>query len=168
MAEARALPPEQKQAYRDARERAWYQDNREHVIAKTRDWYESNKERASETMKKIHRRRRVANPEGVTEGMRKAGLKNKYGPAVAALYDQLAEAQGDVCEICGKPQIASMRLAVDHDHVTDDIRALLCNPCNAGLGAFKDNPALLRKAADYLERHAEHSRLKPLLSFTIP
>jgi hypothetical protein len=31
------------------------------------------------------------------------------------------------------------------------IRGLLCVNCNLALGQLKDDPALLRKAADYLE-----------------
>jgi hypothetical protein len=34
------------------------------------------------------------------------------------------------------------------------VRALLCHHCNVSLGRFKDDPALLRAAADYLEKKA--------------
>jgi hypothetical protein len=71
--------------------------------------------------------------------------------AVAAAFDQLDAAQGHVCKLCGRLQVGGKRLAVDHCHDdTGHIRDLLCNPCNAGMGGFRDNPAMLRKAADYL------------------
>lgn len=47
---------------------------------------------------------------------------------------------------------------IDHNHSTDvtDIRGLLCNACNLGLGIFKDNVRVLEKAAKYLEQYNEH------------
>lgn len=54
--------------------------------------------------------------------------------------------QGKVCAICGGVD----RLCVDHDHATGEIRGVLCLNCNNGLGRFKDDPELLRKAIRYL------------------
>lgn len=51
------------------------------------------------------------------------------------------------CQICGE----TTKLHLDHDHNTNKIRGMLCHKCNRALGFFKDNPKLLRKAADYLE-----------------
>lgn len=57
-----------------------------------------------------------------------------------------------ICEICGEKGNARA-LSVDHCHKTNQLRGLLCSQCNVGLGYFKDNPTLLRKAAEYLESH---------------
>ena len=50
------------------------------------------------------------------------------------------------CVICG----AEEKLVVDHDHSTGQIRGMLCNHCNRGLGHFRDDPILLEFAAQYL------------------
>ena len=75
-------------------------------------------------------------------------------------YQEMLKAQGGVCAICacpekhrdglsGKPK----DLAVDHDHATGIVRALLCSACNTALGLFNDSPELLDKARAYLKRH---------------
>jgi len=51
-----------------------------------------------------------------------------------------------VCAICG----TKGDLGVDHNHSNGKARGRLCRPCNTGLGAFKDNPALLVGAIQYL------------------
>jgi hypothetical protein len=65
-------------------------------------------------------------------------------------YDTMFEAQGGVCAICGGKR--RYLLAVDHCHKTGRVRGLLCKLCNGRiLTAAKDDPAILRRAADYLE-----------------
>lgn len=58
--------------------------------------------------------------------------------------------QNGLCAICSGPCKSGRRLAIDHDHSTGRVRGLLCASCNNGLGRFKDDPALLVAAANYL------------------
>lgn len=85
---------------------------------------------------------------------RDRGLR-RYG-LTAAEFDALVEAQRGVCAICGGPPYEGRldsrkrRLAVDHHHETGVVRGLLCDPCNTGLGMFKDDPKRLESAIQYL------------------
>ncbi len=90
---------------------------------------------------------------------RKSRLKRKYNMTVEA-YDIMFEQQNGVCAICGKSetmrnQHGLCRLAVDHDHKTDEVRGLLCAKCNLTLGNVDDNKELLLSAALYLEKHSD-------------
>ena len=63
-----------------------------------------------------------------------------------------------LCEACGDPekrknkQGHSQALALDHCHKTGEFRGWLCKRCNQALGQFDDNPELIRKLAQYLEK----------------
>lgn len=74
-------------------------------------------------------------------------LERTYGMTVDELESLLAEQDGR-CAICR----TAAAVHVDHDHVTCEIRGLLCFRCNAALGQFGDDPIVLRQAARYLEQ----------------
>lgn len=65
-------------------------------------------------------------------------------------YDTLFDAQDGACAICGGRR--RQRLSVDHDHRDGVVRGLLCRLCNSRLlTAARDDPDILRAAANYLE-----------------
>jgi hypothetical protein len=80
----------------------------------------------------------------------------RYGLTIAE-YEAMVAAQDGRCAICGcrpdGPSYHTGRLHVDHDHATGRRRRLLCNGCNVGLGAFRDDPEVLRRAAEYIQRY---------------
>lgn len=90
-------------------------------------------------------------------GSRTYHLSRRYG-ITAAEADLMLERQGGLCAICGAAPAAH----VDHDHETGAVRSLLCFNCNGGLGQFRDDPAVLRAAADYVEAHRRRRRPQPL------
>ena len=81
-----------------------------------------------------------------------------YGLTFQDLID-IYNSQLGCCRICGVEGnlVGSAResgreiLFHDHCHKKGHFRGLLCSECNFGLGKFKDDPALLRLAAEYLE-----------------
>lgn len=74
-------------------------------------------------------------------------------------FAEMLAAQGGVCAICGGVETHRYKsgklkdMAVDHCHETGINRGILCQSCNTGVGLLQDDPALLRAAAAYLERH---------------
>ena len=66
----------------------------------------------------------------------------------------LLETQNNSCAICGiNADDLVQGLCVDHNHETNQVRGLLCNACNLGLGQFKDSVVFLSYAIEYLEQH---------------
>jgi hypothetical protein len=90
------------------------------------------------------------------ERSRRAWAKRYLGFERVQYEAALARADGR-CEICGRLESTKSRngtvytLAFDHDHVSGKFRGMLCRPCNTALGCANEDPALLRKLADYLE-----------------
>jgi len=84
------------------------------------------------------------------ERFRNNDLKKKFGISLSK-YNDLLNLQNGVCAICGKLNEYNRRLSVDHNHKTNEVRGILCDLCNRGLGVFKDDPMILSKAIKYLE-----------------
>lgn len=131
---------------------AWYQANRERQCAKARANYLDNKEDRRAKMREW----RLANPTWRREWL----LWNHYGLTLFCFYGMLA-CQDFRCAICrtddhsGSNQHGATTWHVDHDHDTGQVRGLLCNHCNTGLGHFKESPVHLAAAIEYLKRHAD-------------
>lgn len=111
--------------------------------------------------RKEYNRKRYEN--GAADAQRRSSFLYKYGislEAAAAMY----ETQGGCCAICdahgefsvgrGSKEDKWKQLVLDHCHQTEEVRGLVCQYCNVGLGKFKDNPDTLRAAIAYLEKHS--------------
>ncbi len=102
-------------------------------------------------------------PPARTEEERKARLRTNTRKFLYGLTDQeferMLEQQAGLCWVCGclleisvTPRRGNKRVCVDHDHQTNQVRGLLCNNCNAGMGSMKESPALLVRASEYIAR----------------
>lgn len=102
-------------------------------LATRKKWRDNNREKYNRMLLKSH-------------------LKRHYNLTIEQ-YEGLLESQNGVCAICKRPEKYKNRkyLAVDHDHVTEKIRGLLCNKCNCVLGYAEDNPLVLKAAVEYLK-----------------
>ena len=129
-------------------------DGRNHICKEcVKEYTAENKEKVRKYKSDYY----YANREKCIEKDRKNKLKKKYNVTVEWYDTQLKEQNGK-CMICGTTEGGgiSSTLHVDHDHETGAVRDLLCRSCNTGLGLFKENTALLKKAIEYVNRHSGH------------
>lgn len=75
--------------------------------------------------------------------------------------EQLVEAQGCTCAVCGAPIKETDRVHLDHNHKTGAVRGALHGQCNMLLGKLEnglrrgipDPEGFLKGVAEYLELH---------------
>jgi hypothetical protein len=120
------------------------------------DRLQRNREKSSrhyhnniEKSREYHRKKARENVD--PEKKRRSMLKTKYGITPESWQDMF-EAQGCRCAICETTDAgAKAGWNTDHCHKSGRVRFILCAHCNRGLGAFKDNPDVMRKAAKMIE-----------------
>lgn len=116
-------------------------------------WYEKNKEKVNAYRRQWVKKNRAVNPDK----WKGYELRKKYGLTLIQYREKLVS-QDSLCEICRRPETGkhptwkgSLPLAVDHDHVSGNIRGLLCHACNKRLGVIESN--WLEKAVAYLAKY---------------
>jgi hypothetical protein len=79
-------------------------------------------------------------------------LLSKFGITEPEYNAKLIK-QKNKCAICGTLQEKiKIRLCVDHNHKTGQVRGLLCRECNFMIGRSKESIAILNKAIKYLTK----------------
>ena len=80
-------------------------------------------------------------------------LKTHYNITLEE-YDKMYNKQRGKCMICGVHQSEIKKgLHVDHNHITGEVRGLLCFSCNSLLGNANENISILNNAILYLNQH---------------
>lgn len=125
---------------RKMRQAAYHAANREELLAKQRAYYIANRGTINA--------RTAANYAANSEKVRAARRVRKYGLSPGA-YQLMLLQQRNACVIC--EEIFSKEPHVDHCHRTGEVRGLLCDQCNVGLGNFKDSLKILERAKEYLQ-----------------
>ncbi len=65
-------------------------------------------------------------------------------------YDVILETQKGVCAICSEAPEGNLH--IDHNHITNEVRGLLCGKCNRAIGLLNDDVSLFSKAINYLNK----------------
>lgn len=111
--------------------KAWAAENRDRIRKRVAQWAKTNAERLKrEKHTRYLRRKYDLTPEG---------------------YEEIQAAQGYKCAICRieEPTV------IDFNPETKEVRGLLCQACDRGLGYFRDNHVALANAAIYLTRESK-------------
>jgi hypothetical protein len=118
----------------------WAQQDRINNPAKYKDWSATTRKRQGQ----------LRNTKEVCR---------RFEVSVDWYYEKLNK-QNNLCAICNNPETRKSRtegkicaLVIDHCHKTGKLRELLCHHCNAGIGHFRDDIDLLKRAITYLETH---------------
>ena len=96
------------------------------------------------------KRYRIDNPVTYKLSITNSTLKNKYGITLDD-YNRILKEQNNSCIVCGATP-DKQRLHVDHNHITGEVRGLLCQACNVSIGKMKESPELLERLASYIRR----------------
>ena|SRR5882672_334995 len=111
-------------------------------------WTKTQEKAAQQKYRASAKGRATARRQMRSNQLRRYGLTHEA-------YENMLQAQGGVCAICGKPELTGRALSIDHDHKTTKVRALLCSKCNLALGAVGDDVDILAEMIGYLMRHGE-------------
>ena len=66
-------------------------------------------------------------------------------------FFKMIDEQDNKCKICNRELDSERKSFVDHCHITNMVRGILCPSCNSGLGIFGDNVQSLENAVIYLK-----------------
>lgn len=122
--------------------------------ARSKKYYEEHKEEIKK--QQANRRKKLRGTLRFKHSNRNSFLKSKFGITLKD-FNKLLESQKGKCAICLKPKDqlvhykAKQKFGVDHNHLTGQIRGLLCRNCNLGIGNFIESIQILKNAIKYLK-----------------
>ena len=153
--------------------RAYYERNREKILAQCKAYVKANRARTNtyqNAWAKAHRDKvkiaqkawRVANRDKIRDKTkayraanpgfhRKFALKRKYGLS-REQFDKIFDAQDGKCAICRTSEFGGRSPAVDHCGKAGHVRGILCHKCNAAIGLMQHSPRILAAAQKYLSK----------------
>ena len=144
----------------------WRDANKDKIASYGRVYRRKHKNRLAKQKKEYLRRnykearerwhRYSSKPER-KERARDLFYQRLYGISLERVKQMLLD-QGNKCGICRQKIDLVMEAHkpnschVDHNHTTRQVRGLLCNKCNRGLGLLRDSTTLLESAIVWLRR----------------
>lgn len=132
--------------YSSEKYKKWYYKNREKKLKYAREYYSLH----AETRIKYAKEFRIKNPTSWKKShrMRTYGITNED-------VDAMIISQNNKCGICSlefHPVEKNKKMSIDHCHVRNKVRGLLCNKCNISLGHL-EKEGFLENALKYLKKY---------------
>lgn len=106
------------------RRRKDYEKHKDKILAKHRQYRETHRDFVRQLVNNWSNRNR--------DKIKDNALKHDFGISYVQ-YQSLLQFQNGKCAICRKPNCINIALAVDHNHITRQVRGLLCYRCNRNL-----------------------------------
>jgi len=116
----------------------------------SRKYRQNNLEKSKESQRKYRTKH--------AESMLNKSFKYRFNITLDD-YNKMSEKQNGVCAICGEVNGKGRRLAVDHNHITGEIRGLLCMKCNVAVGKWGEDMQLFEKTLSYLKENYENGNI---------
>ena len=97
------------------------------------------------------------------EVTRERNLQTRFNMSISQYNDIFLKQKGR-CVICFKAESTRDKnnnvkwLSVDHNHKTGEVRGLLCNSCNTGIGKLGDSTKVLQSAITYLNERGSYGK----------
>ncbi len=112
---------------------------------------EYNKRYREKNIEKYKERDRIRSKNNALQ-IKNNKFKREYGITIDD-YNLMLKNQHECCCICKQHYtLFKKALCVDHDHVTNKVRGLLCDRCNNLLSRATDSIDILKSAISYLEK----------------
>lgn len=143
-------------AARAARREADEQALRDALAEPIRNCLSCDRDLPRENFPRLSLQRPLDDHRRCTACVRVAARCAKYGITVTEFWTLLA-VQENHCAICADTFDDVDCAYIDHDHVTEQVRGLLCHGCNVGIGWLGDTLDGVEKAAAYLRRALQGS-----------
>jgi hypothetical protein len=118
-------------------------DNKEKINENDKKYRLENKEKIKQYL--------LQNNEKIKKNKRETSLKNKYDITLDD-YEKMLQEQSGSCAICfvKAENQRNKILVVDHNHLTDEVRGLLCSNCNTAIGLLRESQEIIENALKYL------------------
>lgn len=136
--------PEKNKDNRLKASKNYEEKHREARREKSKKYYQENKEKAKEANRQYFLKHRDKYPH----------YSRKYHYSMTQeVFEKMLSDQGNKCAICFDTFTETLKPFVDHDHVVERVRQLLCKKCNSFIGLAKEDPTILLSAIQYINKH---------------